>query len=738
MKKIRSIHILLCLLISTLFLFPALVDIPLPLVQELGLKSIDIRFKIRGGRNPSGNIVIAGIESKGFDRYGRWPWPRSVLAKLLIRLKESGAKTVVFDLLLSEPEENRAVQAIRTLTKTYRDLNLLKDDFNSQIFSDEMDQLIEELDNDTLLAQSVEWSGNVILPMAFDPQKELKGPVTISEKALYQSDLKESTVDSRIPFFEQKHIVMPINKFKKVAAAIGFVNIFPDRDGTIRKIPSTILSQHHLFMPLAVAASSLYLEATPFWDPNGTLSVGDRKIEFTPSGDIYLDFYGLENPFASFSIVDIIEGVIPPDQFNGKLVIVGSMATGIGDIWPTPLSSGMPGVLIQATLLDNILQNMVLKTPKHQTCIYVFSILLMAAMPILFMIFFPPLIFTLAGFSVLFGYGAVIQYLFTVHQLIWPATLPLGAGFLSILTLLVYNFMVEVRQHLWIKRSFSQYLSPDIIDLLVKEPERLSLGGEKQIITVMMVDIRNFTSLSEEIPPEKLIQILNIYLGELTEVILEHGGTVDKYMGDAIMAFFGAPIHDPQNGTKACQTAIMMFERLHEKRVEWSSKGVPSLWLGMGINTGPMVVGNLGCAKRFDYSVIGDHVNLASRLEGISKVYGVKIVISEYTRNALGPEFKCRELDNVRVKGRQQAVRIYELLGKDYFTDGLYAFVDSFERGLACYREGSFIRAIDFFKETLSLKPDDKPSQLFIHRCYTLEKEELQTSWDGTCIFDQK
>jgi adenylate cyclase len=737
MKQITFIHIVLCLFIFAFFFVPAVVDMQIPLLEELRLKSLGMRFKIRGGRKPSGNIVIAGIEAKGIEAYGRWPWPRSVFAQLLVRLKESGAKTIVFDLLFPEPEKNNVAQAITSLTKTYKELDLLKDNFHSQIFFDEMSQIIKESDNDSLMAEAVDWSGNVILGMAFEPGENSKKMATSTNKAVYQFNL-EDRAWGRIHFFQREQMLLPITELAETAVSMGYVNVFPDRDGIIRRAKSTILSRQAPFMPLAVAAAGHYLSEDPFLDPSGSLQIADRKITFDASGDIYLDFYGIENAFTSFSIADIIDGRILPGELKDKIVIIGGMATGLGDIWPTPLSSEIPGVFIQATFLDNILQNRTLKMPENQIWIVFFTIIAMVFLPLVLMALFSPLISTLAGVFSLVGYAAIIQYLFMDHQLIWPAVLPIGAGFSAIFVLLVYNFIIESRQHQWIKKSFSQYLSQDVIDILVKKPEQLKLGGEEKELTVIIADIRNFTTLSEGLSPTKLTQLLNLYLGELTDVILDHGGTLDKYMGDAIMAFFGAPILDTNNASKACMSAIKMCERLHEKRKEWALKGLPSLRIGIGLNTGLMVVGNLGSARRFDYSVIGDHVNLASRLEGISKVYGVKIIISENTRNHLGPDFTCRELDKILVKGKKEPVLIYELLGKDYFTKGTYAFVDSFEKGLACYRDRAFLKAIGYFEDTLLLKPGDYPSQLFIERCHLLEKEALPPDWDGTWTFTHK
>jgi len=486
-KQITLIHFLLCLFISGLFFIPEGMNLSLPFIEELKLKSIDMRFKIRGGRKSSGNVVIAGIESRGIEAYGRWPWPRSVFAKLLVRLKDSGVKTVVFDLLFPEPEESSLAKAIGSLAQTYTELELLNDDFRSQIFFDEMAQIVEDADNDTLLGQAVEWSGNVVLGIVFEQGKSVKKPVISIDKALYHYDPGNKIWDNN-SFVQREKMLLPIEKLGKNTVAMGYANVFPDRDGIIRRAEATILNGQTPFMPLAVAAAGNFLNVEPFLDPRGSLNLADRRIKFDNSGSLYLDFYGLENSFIGYSIADIIEGKIPPEQLKDKVVIIGSMATGLGDIWPTPLTGEVPGVYFQATFLDNILQNRVLRMPENKILICFFTILALVFLPLAFTALFPPVISTLAGIIFMIGYGAIIQYIFNMHQLIWPVVLPLGAGVCSIFVLLVYNFMIEGRQHRWIKKSFSQYLSQDVIDILVKEPEQLSLGGEEHKLTVMIAE----------------------------------------------------------------------------------------------------------------------------------------------------------------------------------------------------------------------------------------------------------
>ncbi|MCF8092808.1 MAG: adenylate/guanylate cyclase domain-containing protein [Desulfotignum sp.] len=727
MKRLGVTRILIAGMIFFVFSLAGVFNQPRGLLETLELKALDLRFKIRGGRVTTGNVVIAGIETRGIDAYGRWPWPRSVFAQLIVRLKESGARTIVIDLLFPEPEENRVLPVVDSLQKSFYQLGLLNDQFPNQIFNDEMTQIIAESDNDSLFAQAVSWSDNVIMGTAFEAVHQQE-----------EADFSAETFLGKEIFIHPDNLLLPIKKLRMSARKLGYVNIFPDSDGTIRRILPVLPGQKNPHISLALAGAAHFLEMEPRKAPGRGIVLGDRHIPQDTDGNVLLDFYGLDQGFDRLSIADIIQGKISLSRIKDKVVVIGAMATGIGDIWPTPLTSEIPGVFIQATFLDNILENRFLRVPGHVAWAQVGSVFVMTLLALGMALALPPLTFTLAGGLLIGFYAGATQYLFQSFQLIWPLVLPLGAGVVTILTLLVFNFMVETRQHRWVKKSFSQYLSPEVIDILVKEPEQLRLGGEEKELTVIMADIRDFTSLSENLAPGELTTLLNLYLGELTDVILDNGGTLDKYMGDAIMAFFGAPLDDDQHPEKACQAAIQMCERLDEKRKEWIDQGLPDLRFGVGLSSGPMVVGNLGSNRRFDYSVIGDNVNLAARLEGLSKVYGIEVIISEQTRNRLDDSFVCRELDMVQVKGRQAPVRIFELLGRGASTADAHAYVENFEQGLLCYRQQSFETAINLFEKTLLLKPADRPSQLFIQRCQHLMAKPKNENWDGTWTFTQK
>jgi adenylate cyclase len=724
MKKLRKSHLLIVGGILLIFLAAGLFDQPRPVLAFFEQKGLDLRFKLRGERLPTGQVVVAGIEAKGIDSYGRWPWPRSVFAQLLVRLKDYGARTVIFDLLFPEAEENMIRPVLESLQQSFIQLGLHTNDFPNQIFHDEMDQVKSEFDNDQLFSQALAWSGNVVLGTAFEGVR----------------DDRDYTAARSLAQAGEGRLLEPVPQLKDGAWGLGFVNIFPDSDGTIRRV-RPVKGDH---VSLALAGAGHYLDMA-VQQKDDRVILGETLLPLTRNGNVLLNFYGLNPGFDRISIADIIDGAIAPERVAGKVVIIGAMATGIGDIWPTPLTSEIPGVFIQATLLDNILENRLMRMPTNSHWLKAGSVLVMTLLPLGFMVRFSPLVSLSAGVVLMGSYAAGVQFLFHAFDLVWPLMLPLGACLTTVSVLLIFNFATEIRQHQWVKKSFSRYLSPAVIDILIQHPDQLKLGGEEKELTVLMADIRNFTTLSETLSPAELTDLLNRYLGELTEVILENGGTLDKYMGDAIMAFFGAPLDDSRHPRKACLTAIQMFERLAVKQAKWQQQGIPVLSLGMGLSTGNVIVGNLGSRRRFDYSVIGDNVNLASRLEGLCKVYGVKIIIPEQTRMHLDASFVCRELDLVRVKGRQAPVKIYELIGKKPVASASPAWVIDFEKGLACYRNQNFDTAMRHFEHVRQSKPEDSPARLFITRCRTLmENPEicehpLETDqWDGIWTFKEK
>jgi adenylate cyclase len=302
----------------------------------------------------------------------------------------------------------------------------------------------------------------------------------------------------------------------------------------------------------------------------------------------------------------------------------------------------------------------------------------------------------------------------------------------------IYRYVTEEREKKKIRGAFQYYLTASVINEMLKDPTKLKLGGDKKDLSVLFSDIRGFTTISEKMTPEELVHLLNEYLTAMTNVVFHHDGLLDKYMGDAIMAVFGAPLDQPDHALRACRTALDMMGELKKLQIKWSEEGRPVLDIGIGINTGDMVVGNMGSEMRFDYTVMGDSVNLGSRLEGINKEYGTNIIISEYTYDAVKDNLFCRELDAVKVKGKKLPVRIYELLGERTDGEKWSKYVVPFEEGLAKYKQGLWDEAIVCFMKALEARPTDAASHLYIERCQSLKENPPEGEWDGVFTMTKK
>jgi len=302
----------------------------------------------------------------------------------------------------------------------------------------------------------------------------------------------------------------------------------------------------------------------------------------------------------------------------------------------------------------------------------------------------------------------------------------------------IYRYVTEEKEKKKIRGAFQYYLTASVVNEILKDPSKLKLGGDKKHLSVMFSDIRGFTSISEKLSPEELVRLLNEYLTAMTDIVFKYDGLLDKYIGDAIMAVFGAPLDQPDHASRACRVALEMMAELRRLREKWAAEGRPDVNIGVGINSGDMVVGNMGSEMRFDYTVMGDSVNLASRLEGTNKEYGTNIILSEFTYEIVKDEFICRQLDAVRVKGKKKPVRIFELLGDIDDKPQWQEFLARFEAGLEKYREGKWDEAITAFGRVLELKPEDFTSQMYIERCESLKENPPEGEWEGVFTMTKK
>jgi len=681
----------------------------------LELKLYDLRFQYRGAEKPGSEIVIVKIDEESIRELGRWPWSREHWAKLIKRLRELGAKVIGIDAIFAEKESPVA---------------------------------------DAQLAEAIDESVSVVLGyFFFTSEEEIRELKEVSPRGTDRQAVPQSLpvkLGSRevkeIPLAEALDMRSNIEMISKKAKGLGFFNVdlavTGNIDGTVRWVPLAIKFQGDIYPSLALQVLREYIGGSqpPF------LKLADYGVEgiqlgetFVPTGKrggFLANYRGARNTFPGYSFYKIIsekpEERPPKEDFTEKIVLVGATATGIYDARVTPFDTGLPGVEIHATVIDNILQHDFILQPDWIWALNIPAIILMALIPGMLIPRLKPLRGASISFGLLFIY-IIANWYFLVNQRIWINLIyPILPAFFGVfVAVTVYQYVSEEREKRKIRNAFQFYVSAGVVNEILKDPEKLKLGGERKVLTVLFSDIRGFTHLSETLPPETLTKLLNLYLTPMTVTVFKYQGTLDKYMGDAIMAIFGAPLEQNDHAEKACHTALDMVEALKDLQKRWEIDGVPKISIGIGINTGPMSVGNMGSNMLFDYTVVGDHVNLGSRLEKLNREYGTNIIISEFTHKYIGDAFICRELDIVRVRGRREPVRIFELLGREESFHQWSAFKMLFEKGLMAYRSKQWDEGIREFEEALKIRSDDGPAKLYLRRCRFFQKKTPSPKWDG-------
>ncbi|HZE21390.1 MAG TPA: adenylate/guanylate cyclase domain-containing protein, partial [Desulfobaccales bacterium] len=442
--------------------------------------------------------------------------------------------------------------------------------------------------------------------------------------------------------------------------------------------------------------------------------MGPRSVPVDRYGRMLINYLGPGGLIPTYSATAVLNGTLPAGALKDKIVLVGATAVGIYDLRVTPFSGNFPGVEVQATIMDNLLRGNFIRTPPFALGI---MLLILVGLAIMLGRILPrlsaawALIFTLV---VIEGYVGINYYLFSRQGLELEVFYPLGLIVLVYLGVTMQRFLAEERERERIRKTFESYVAPTVVQEMLKHPEQLRLGGERREISILFTDIRGFTTMSENLDPEALVKLLHDFLNPMSNIIINQGGTIDKYMGDAIMALFGAPLVQPDHPQMACRAALEMAAILASLNEEWATQGHPPLRIGVGVNTGPVAVGNMGSDRLFDYTAVGDNVNLASRLEGLNKYYGTNILISETTAHALGNGFILRDVDQVRVKGKVHAARIYQLLGEGEPEPELAGFVALYHQGLTLYREGRFDECLAAFTQALELRPGDTVCQRYL------------------------
>ena len=778
-----SFFISLCVTLAALaiYFFTFLGDRSTPLfdfLKRFEYDTLDTRFRYRPPRYspPDPRIVIVAVDQRSQEVFGKWPFPRKYFGRMLDVLREDGAKVAAFDITFDKPDQTAApLRALWTQIEKDKKAGHPPD----PRMEAEVEKLAKQFDSDAQFAAALRRFGPVVLGNFFLEPEELHGIdnavldkyaemvqwYSLNRVALNAKTGKEDFAALLNSFqFESTLYTATVANIPELAppenndqTAIGFFNISSDADGVLRRsllvLPfgrSNKADDIDLYGSLEVQALRLYLgvktdQVNVSYGPAGIASVqiGD-KLTVRPDylGRVVINYRGPRGTYPYYSIADVVQRNFTPGTFKDKIVLVGASATGIGDL-RTPPYGGIdyPGMEVHANVIDNMLNNGFLVRGPHQIVLDVVLILFFGAPMGIAMALVPPR-WMWFGLSVLIPFTALLYVAFLRGWWL-NFTLPAGALTANVMLVSLYRALVEEKEKRKVRSAFGQYLSPEVIRRLLVNPQLVE--PKKTEITVMFSDIRGFTTISEKLDAQELALFLNGYLSDMTRIVFRTRGTLDKYIGDAVMAFWGAPYEDPGHALQACSAALEMMKNVRALQKQWGEEGKPQLDIGIGLNSGVASVGNMGSELRYGYTALGDAVNLSSRLEGLNKEYGTHIIVNESTyAEAKDAGFLFRELDLIRVKGKLQPVTIYELVGN--FTElqgdgslaGVQARLQQFEDARRLYRQRRWAEALSAFQAILDRWNNDGPSILYLKRCQEYLSEEPLPDWDGVFTMTHK
>lgn len=694
---------LMCLALLVIFAGVRLWDPP-P-VQELRLRTFDMFQLIDPRHKAARPVVIVDIDDKSLARLGQWPWPRTRIADLIQNLTNNGAVAIGFDVVFSEADRlnpDLVASQMRYLDDATRA------------------KLRELPSNDQILSEAIKRSrvvlgetGQRAISSEIDKSLPFTGVATVGE------DNAERFL------FEFPGLLRNVPAIEKVAAGRGLFTIRPERDGLIRRVPMIMRAQGNIMPSLSLEILRV-VTGTPTLlvrtDKTGIRAVRLKGVEIPTdkNGQLWVH-YARQDPSIYVSAADVLDNTVPPGRIAGKLVLVGTSAVGLNDIKTTPVSRAMPGVEIHAQVLESILSGAVISQPNYGLGVELLAALVIGLLVIIFTPNLGPVRLVMAGALFAAILVGVSWFFYSQYRFLIDFTYPLLSTTAVYLTLIFASFVREQRQRKEIRGMFAQYLSPVLVEQLT--PEKLVLGGEERGMTVMFSDVRGFTSISESYKhdPQGLIELMNRFLTPLTNVITERKGYVDKYMGDAIMAFWNAPLDDAEHEANACEAAIQMLEQIdvvNKEREQEAADGghvyIP-LNVGIGLNTGIGVVGNMGSDLRKNYTALGDCVNLASRLEGQTKEYGFPIIVGSSTALAAKDKFAILELDFIMVKGKSEPEVIYAIAGReDVMHSGAFQRLRNITiEMLGCYRGRDWQGALDAIERGRRSEDADTLEKLF-------------------------
>ena len=715
----------------------------IPFIDRFENIVYDARLRLTMANGVDPRIVIIDIDEKSLAAEGRWPWRRDKIGALLDQLFDNYKVGIVgFDVVFAEKDESSGLG-------TLRDLGQKELKGNAQ-YQAVLKDVTPQLEYDRIFAEKLK-NRAVVLGYYFSNIESGDGKGR-STGTLPKPVLPAGTFKGRnIHFTTWQGYGANLQEFQQTAASGGHFNPWPDDDGVTRRVPMLSEYDGAYYESLSAAIIRLGLgspQVVPgfpeekFWSKDYPglewVDMGSVRIPVDNLVTALVPYRGKEGSFKYISATDVLHAKTPLDDLKNKIVLVGTTAPGLNDLRAAPVANVYPGVEIHANLIAGMLDGTIKQRPPYVLGAEVILLLLSGIGMALLLPMVNPLRATVLTVVVI---GAV----FATNVLVWTEgnlVLPLASGLLMMTMLFAlnmsYGFFVESRAKRQITGLFGQYVPPELVDEMSRDPEAFLMEGESRELSVLFTDVRGFTTISEGLDPKELSKLMNEFLTPLTRIIYKRRGTIDKYMGDCIMAFWGAPLNDPQHARNAVLAGLEMHRTLAELQPHFKEKGWPPIHIGVGVNTGRMSVGNMGSEIRLAYTVMGDAVNLASRLEGITKQYGVKMIVGEATRAEV-PDIVFRELDKVRVKGKEVPVAIFEPIGlTGEIEKPLQHELKLWGQALKLYRACDWDMAELQLINLSKLNPDSGLYLLFRDRIAHLRKTPPENGWDGSWKFETK
>ncbi|AYJ80047.1 adenylate/guanylate cyclase domain-containing protein [Aliarcobacter cryaerophilus ATCC 43158] len=677
----------------------------------------DSYFIFKGETKTSNNVVIIDIDDISIKEFGQWPWSRNILSKIIENLTNSNIAVVGMDIVFAEEDRTSPSLIAKKLG------------------------INKELENyDFEFAQVISKSA-VILGYSFNIEDNNSSKNSPQIPAIFIEKNKNSDANYLIEAFGTT-LNLPI--LQENSYSSGFFNIIPDESGVIRSVPLLISYNDTLYPSLAleiIRALNDTQKVFVNYDENGVsnIQLGDFYIPTDKFGRIFINYRGASKSFQYISAKDIYNNNFKAEDIEGKIALLGTSATGLYDLRATPYENVFPGVEVHANVIDNILQGDFLQKASYLDGVNIVSIFVLAFFafflvsvtpfllkPFVFLLFFS--LYVVFSYHALFSYGLVLNIIF-----------PLSSIVLAFVFSIIIDFFYNIKQEKAIKNKFASKVSKSVMDDILKNIDNNEFSAKNKEITIFFSDIRGFTQISEQLKAKELIEYLNAYMEPMSSIIIKNQGTIDKFIGDAIMAYWNAPLDVENHADMAVKASLEQLVALDELNRKFVKDKLPTIDIGIGLNTGEVIVGEMGSSLRSDYTVIGDAINLGSRVESLCKYYGSKLNITNFTKDKLKEKYILRFLDFVRVKGKNQPVEIWQVIGTGEAQDELKDELEDYHKAIEFYKESNFSDALELFikLENLENKTNKNIYKIYIKRCEEFIKTPPK-DFDGVYLHTTK